>query len=148
MNSQIVKLIILSCLLFQSGCDITLKKQATNNKAVSFEKSKDDKKTDKNVSEKSNVGNKDFDIIISYYSDKANANIRKDIITHTEISEQQAKKLVVGKIIPREIQVMPLPLALERILTRLPLHVIRVQVGTRVIYMYVKSRKILEIIKI
>lgn len=147
MNSQIVKLIILSCLLFQSGCDITFKKQATN-KAVSFEKSKDNKKTDKNVSEKSNVGNKDFDIIISYYSDKANANIRKDIITHTEISEQQAKKLVVGKIIPREIQVMPLPLALERILTRLPLHVIRVQVGTRVIYMYVKSRKILEIIKI
>lgn len=148
MNSHIVKLIILSCLLFQSGCDITLKKQATNNKSVSFEKSKDNKKTDKNVSEKSNVGNKDFDIIISYYSDKANANIRKDIITHTEISEQQAKKMVVGKIIPRDIQVMPLPLMLERILTRLPLHVIRVQVGTRVIYMNVKSRKILEIIKI
>jgi len=148
MNSHIVKLIILSCLLFQSGCDIRFKKQATNNKSVSFEKSKDNKKTYKNVSVKSNVGNKDFDIIISYYSDKANANIRKDMIMHTEISDQQAKKMVVGKIIPREIQVMPLPLALERILTRLPLHVIRVQVGTRVIYMNVKSRKILEIIKI
>lgn len=148
MNSQIVKLIILSCLLFQYGCDITLKKKETNNNTVSFEKSKDDKTTKKNDSAKRNVGNKDFDIIISYYSDKANAGIRKDIITHTEISEQQAKKLVVGKIIPRDIQVMPLPLALERILTQLPLHVIRVQVGTRVIYMYVKSRKIIEIIKI
>lgn len=148
MNSHIVKLIILSCLIFLSGCDITFKKQATNNEAVSLEKSNDNIKTDKNVSEKSNVGNKDFDIIISYYSDKANANIRKDMISHTEISEKQAQKLVVGKIIPREFQVMPLPLALEKILTRLPLHVIRVQVGTRVIYMNVKSRKILEIIKI
>lgn len=148
MNSDIVKLILLSCLIFVSGCDITFKKQATNNKAVLLEKSKDNTKTDKNVSEKSNVVNKDFDIITSFYSDKANANIRKDMISYTEISDQQAKKLVAGKIIPRDIQVMPLPLALEKILIRLPLHVIRVQVGTRVIYMNVKSRKILEIIKI
>jgi len=74
--------------------------------------------------------------------------IRKDMISHTKISKRQAEKLKIGRIIPREIQVMPLPIALEKILPSLSLHVIRVQVGTRVILMNVKSRQILDIIKI
>ena len=148
MNSQILKLILLSCLILQSGCDITFKRKATHNKTAAVEMNKDDNKSDKKVLLKPKVGNKDSDIIISYYSDAANATIRKDIITHTEVSTKQAKKLAIGKIIPREIQVMPLPLALERKLSALPLDVIRVQVGTRVILMNVKSRQILEVINI
>jgi len=148
MNSQILKLILLSCLILQSGCDITFKRKVTPNEATSVEMSPDEKKSDKKVLLKRTVGNKDSDIIISYYADAANATIRKDMITHTEVSKKQAKKLVVGKIIPRDIQIMPLPLALERILSALPLDVIRVQVGTRVILMNVKSRLILEVINI
>ena len=148
MNSQILKLIVLSCLIVQSGCDITFKRKVTQNKTAPVEMSQDDNKSDKKDLLKHKVGNKDSDIIISYYSDAANAIIRKDMITHTEISKKQAKKLVIGKVIPREIQVMPLPLALEKILSALPLDVIRVQVGTRVILMNVKSRLILEVINI
>ena len=43
---------------------------------------------------------------------------------------------------------MPLPIELEKRLPSLSLRVIRVQVGTRVILMDVKSRQILDIIKI
>lgn len=148
MNSLILKLILLSCLILQSACDIAFKRKATLNEAAPVEMSQDDNKSDKKVLLKSKSRSKDFDIIISYYADAANATIRKDMITHTEVSKIQAKKLVVGKIIPRDIQIMPLPLALERILSALPLDVIRVQVGTRVILMNVKSRQILEIINI
>jgi len=148
MNSQILKLILLSCLILQSGCDITFKRKVNPNEAAPVEMSPNDKKSDKKVLLKRTVGNKDSDIIISYYADATNATIRKDMITHTEVSKKQAKKLVVGKIIPRDIQIMPLPLALERILSALPLDVIRVQVGTRVILMNVKSRQILEVINI
>lgn len=148
MNSQILKLILLSCLIVQSGCDITFKRKVTKNETAPVEISQDDNKSDKKDLLKRKVGNKDSDIIISYYSDAANAVIRKDMITHTEVSKKQSKKLVVGKVIPREIQVMPLPLALEKILSALPLDVIRVQVGTRVILMNVKSRLILEVINI
>ena len=148
MNSHIVKLILLGCLIFQAGCNITFKRKETHNETAPVGMNQEDNKSDKNVSVKNKGSNKDFNIIISYYSAPANATIRKDMITHTEISKKQEKKLVVGKIIPRGIQVMPLPLALEKNLSQLPLHVIRVQVGIRVIFMNVKSRKILEIIKI
>ena len=148
MNSQILKLILLSCLILQSGCDITFKRKVTKNETAPVEMSQDDIKSDKKVLPKSKGRSKDFNIIISYYADAANATIRKDMIMHTEISKKQAKKLAVGKIIPREIQVMPLPLALEKILSALPLDMIRVQVGTRVILMNVKSRLILEVINI
>ena len=164
MKSQTIKLILLSCLVFQAGCDLTLKRknkkdkvmapaslsqietnQAESNKTKMNSKVK---KTSKSSMVKKVMRNNSSNIIISYYSDAANAIIRKDMISHTEISKNQALKLKIGKIIPREIQVIPLPLALEKRLPSLSLHVIRVQVGTRVILMDVKSRRILDIIKI
>lgn len=164
MKSQTIKLIILICLVFQAGCDLTLKRkdkkhqmtgpiqknQVGSNQAESnqMKLNPKDKKTSKASIVKKVMRNNDSNIIVSYYSDAANAIIRKDMISHTEISKKQAEKLKVGKIIPREIQVMPLPIALEKKLPSLSLHVIRVQIGTRVILMDVKSRRILDIIKI
>lgn len=174
MKSQTIKLILLAFLVFQLGCDITLKRKdkkhqmmdpASSNQAESNEvgsnkikenisesnqmkMSPKDGKTSKASRVKKVMRNNDSNIIVSYYSDAANTVIRKDMISHTEISKNQAKKIKIGKILPREIQVMPLPIALEKRLPSLSLHVIRVQVGTRVILMDVKSRRILDIIKI
>ncbi|GMR15932.1 MAG: hypothetical protein BMS9Abin31_0229 [Gammaproteobacteria bacterium] len=147
MNSQILKLVILASLVFYAGCDITLKrkdkKTSDAHAAMSEQKSKK-----KSISSEVVFSKKDSNIIASFYSNTANSIIRKNMIRHTNISRKQQKKLVVGKIIPRDFQVMPLPLKLERALSTLNLHLLRVQVGANVVLMNVKSRLILDIIKI
>lgn len=154
MNLHVLKLMLLSCMVFQASCDITFKRKVANTEDAHVEMSEH-----KNISSKDNTrkkynksgtvfSKKDSHLIVLYYSDIANAIIRKDMITHTKTSEKQEKKLVRNKKIPRDIQVMPLPLKLEKTLSPLPLHMLRVQVGTRVILMNVKLRRILDIIKI
>ena len=91
---------------------------------------------------------KDSQLITLYFNDKTNAVIRHDMMMSTQVSKKQGKSLVVGENITREIQVMPLPLKLERMLSSLSLNLLRVQVANNVILMHVKSRKILDIIKI
>ena len=70
------------------------------------------------------------------------------MIRHGRLSKEQKKLLAIGNIISHDIQVIPLPLKLERLLSPLPLNVLRVQVDTRVILMNVKLRKILDVITI
>ena len=154
MNSSLLKLILFSCIIFQTGCDITFKRKAEKEKkapVVIDEQLKSSKKVDKNKeTEKStNAFTKyDSELITSYYLDKTNSTIRNDMIMHTKISKEQTKKLVVDEYIPRDVQVMPLPLKLNRKLSFLPLDKLRVQIGTRVILMNVKTRQILDVIKI
>lgn len=153
MNSKIIKLILLSCLIFMVGCKLTLKQKDKNHKTDSVKmNSLETHHKNKNVTSNSSstrvMNSNELNIIAAYYSDEANATIRKDMISHTQISKEDAKRLQVGKIIPREIQVMPLPIELEKRLPSLLLNVIRVQVGIRVIIMDVKTRRILDIIKI
>ena len=148
MNVKILKFILLMGLIFQLGCNITFKRKTPDNIHVPAEMKKTDAKPDEKPLTKKQKVNNDTGVIAAYYADEANKIIREDIISHTEVSKKQAKKLVIGKIIPRDIQVIPLPLNLEKILSSLPLQLIRVQVGERVIIMDVKSRRIIDIIKI
>jgi hypothetical protein len=138
-----MKIILICCLILQIGCGIKLKQKVSKKSDTKIE-------TSHNSSESIKPGNifskKDSRIITSYYSNRANALIRKDMIRHGRLSKEQKKILAIGNIIPRDIQVIPLPLKLERLLSSLPLNVLRVQVDTRVILMNVKSRKILGII--
>ena len=148
MNSQIIKLVILIGVIFLTGCDITFKRKSTDADLapVSMEKNKGNVSNKKES--KAAFNRKDSHIIKSYYADNSNAIIKKDMITHTGLSKKQNNMLIKGHLIPRDIQVIPLPLKLERILSALPLQLLRVQVGEKVILMNVKSRKILDIIKI
>lgn len=158
MNSQTVKLLLLACLIFQAGCDITFKRKNNNHKTASVgtnqveinkdKTSQSDNNIDKEVAEKNIVRSDDDNIIIAYYKDPTNDIILNDMLTHTKTSKKQEKNLVVGKIIPRNIQVVPLPLSLERILSSLPLRLIRVQIGNRVIIMNARTREILTVLKI
>ena len=154
MNSPLLKLIIFSCLIFQAGCDITFKRKAVKEKAApvvldeQLQNSKNPK-VSKDVEINPNLFTaNDSKIINAYYSDKTNSIIREDMIMHSQISKEQTKKLVVNKYVPRDIQVMPLPLKLNRKLSYLSLDKLRVQVGTRVILMNVKTRQILDVINI
>lgn len=148
MNSQSVKLLLLCCLIFQLGCDISLKRKNKNHMMDSVEMSANDKKSTDKAENKQIILRRDFKIINSFYLDAENAIIREDMISHTQLSKKQEKNLQLGKIIPREILALPLPLELEKRLPSLPLHVIRVQVDKYVILMNVKSREILELLKI
>jgi len=154
MNSSLLKLILFSCIIFQTSCDITFKRKVEKEKKVpvvideqlkSSIKVNGNKETEKSTNE---FTKNDSELISSYYSDKTNSIIRKDMIMHTKISREQTKKLVVDEYVPRDVQVMPLPLKLNRTLSFLPLDKLRVQIGTRVILMNVKTRRILDIIKI
>jgi len=156
MNSTLLKLTLLSVLIFQAGCDITFKRKvdkAKNPPVVIDEQLRVIKKTSEN-NEKERIKSthafteNDLNTIISYYSNKTNSVVREDMIKHTTISKQQAEKIVVNEFVPRDIQVMPLPLKLNRKLSALPLDKLRVQVGTNIILMNVKTRKILAVIKI
>ncbi len=146
MMLKIFKLILLSSFILQTSCEITFKrknmgddfsKTITNNLVPNKKLSKEEKKRIK-----------DFSIISKYYSDAANTTIRNEMITHTEISKKQEKQLIVDKIISRDIQVMPLPIELERMLSNLTLNHIRVQAGVHIILMDVKTRRIIYLIKI
>ena len=153
MNSYLTKVILLTFLVMQASCDIAFKRKSSTDQNTYPKQSTEIKLSKKDVvkkkkSSKTPLKINNTGIITAYYSNPVNAVVRKDMIAHTSISKVQESKLELGKIIPRDIQVMPLPLELEKILTALPLHVIRVQVGTHVIVMDVKTRKILEIIKI
>ena len=148
MNSMILKLILLSLfILVQTGCDITFKRKTNNEKNSYVENSDSTSKGD--VAKKRNsVLERDSNIIASFYAEPGNAIIRKDMMSHTKITKNQNKQLVIGEVIPREFQVMPLPLVLERHLSSIPLHMIRVHISDKVILMNVKSRRILDVIKI
>ena len=158
MNSLVLKLIVLSCLIFQMGCEIQFKRKttpATEKPAemIEFEKlsskEKEKQKVKKDTPKKDiQFGEKDSHLITLYYSNKANTIIRDDMIMQTKTSGKQEKNLVINAYIPRDVQVVPLPLKLERMLSSLPLNLLRVQVGNRVVIMNVKSRQILDIIKI
>ena len=156
MNSRVLKLIVLSCLIFQMGCAIQFKRKTTPvtekpAEMIEFEKlsSKEKEKVKKDTPKKDiQFGEKDLHVITLYYSNKENAIIRDDMVMQTKTSVKQEKNIVINAYIPRDVQVVPLPLKLERILSSLPLNLLRVQVGNRVVIMNVKSRQILDIIKI
>lgn len=156
MNSNVLKIILLSCILFLVSCSGVTFKRKTHDAAVKQGDIIEYNKSTKSLSSENNkptnsgglFSEQDSQIITSYYIDKANSIIRRDMITHTKVSKEQESKLVINENIPRDIQVMPLPLLLEKNLSPLPLDMLRVQVGTYVILMNVKSRRILAIIKI
>ena len=148
MKSQILKLVLLSCVVFLASCDVTFKRKNAGSDAIPVNMSNHKKSISKKTERKTAFNKKDSHIIISYYEDSSNATIKKDMITQTKLSKKQNNKLVIGNIVPRDVQVIPLPLKLERILSALPLQFLRVQIGKKVILMNVKSRKILDVIKI
>lgn len=149
MNAYRLKLILLSGLILIAGCDITFKRKSKSVTASQVEITQPEKDTkDENNKSELSFRSKDTQLIKLYYSDKANAAILKDMSTHTRLSKKQANKLTESKHIANNIQVMPLPLELERMLSPLPRYALRVQIGKRVILMNVNSRRILDIIKI
>lgn len=154
MNSLALKVLIIGCLVFQYGCGIKFKRKSPQVTEKPVEMIQYEKQTSKDVITKDKAKSpdkfteKDTHLISSYYADKANQVIRQDMIAHTRLSQKQEEKLVVNEYIPRDLQVIPLPLTLERKLSSLPLHLIRVHIGKRIIIMNVKSRQILDIIKI
>jgi len=154
MNSLALKVLIIGCLVFQYGCGIKFKRKSPQVTEKPVEMIQYEKQTSKDVITKDKAKSpdkfteKDTHLISSYYADKANQVIRQDMVAHTRLSQKQEEKLVVNEYIPRDLQVIPLPLTLERKLSSLPLHLIRVHIGKRIIIMNVKSRQILDIIKI
>ena len=153
MNSQTVNILLLIGLIFQSGCDITFKRKSIDHKMAQNEVSQSDLSQSNGTenieaTENSSIIDRDMKIINSFYADPANKVISKEMRKHGKVTKKQEKQLVVGKTIPENIQVVPLPLELERILSPLPLHLIRVQACMKVIVMDVKSRQIVTALKI
>ena len=160
MSSKFITLFSFICLISTTGCEITFKRKTKQvekedhatviEKKISSDKHepKQDKGNRPTSAIKVLFSKKDADLITSYYASEENEIIRRNMIRHSSINKKQQKKLVVGKIIPRDFQVIPLPLKLERALTSLDLRYIRVQLGANIILMNVKTRQILDIIKI
>ena len=149
MNTHILKLIIISCLLFQTACGITFKRKSnpppeyskTNSSLISVA-------TNKEIQTTAQFNKIDLAIITSFYSSNENTIIRKDMIANTTLTSEQEQNLNVGEVIPRNIQIIPLPLKLENRLSVLQLNLIRVHAGNYVYLMNVKTRRILDRIKI
>ncbi len=160
MISKFIISVLFASLIFNTGCNITFKRKAKQmDKVESSEMLGKKLASDKVVSSKDKdmkpasalkvmFSRKDADTIASYYLNPENAIIRRNMIRHSSVTKKQQKKLVIGKIIPRDFQVIPLPLKLERALSPLDLYYIRVQVGANVVLMNVKSRLVLDIITI
>ena len=120
MNSLLLKVLIITCLILQYGCAIKFKRKTPQTadkpvEVIQFEKLS---AKAKNVDEKDKVKSpdkfteRDSQLITSYYLDKSNQVIRQDMIAHTKLSPKQEDKLVVNEYIPRDVQVIPLPLKL------------------------------------
>ena len=152
MSSKSVKVILFIGIIFLTSCDITFKRKMAIDSGVQVKTNSQKENMDNAPKVKPETeftfSKQDAHIISSYFSDEANAKIRSDMVLHSAISNNKKNKIIVGEVIPHNLQVMPLPLKLERILSPLPLYMIRVLVGTNVIIMNVNSRRIVALIKI
>lgn len=156
MNIQVLKLLLLLAIIFQVACSVTLKRKSNNDKVTNVEmreynvssKSESIKSSSKIAKTSLKFSAKDSEIIIAYYKNEANKIIRQDMVRRTTLSATHEKKIVVDGHIPREVQVMPLTLTLGKQLSLLPLYVLRVHIATYVVLMNVRSRRILDLIKI
>lgn len=154
MKSAILKIILFSLVFIQAGCEITFKKKSNQGVTPSTEQDEEGRHIPQNDEVKTTpfstagFNNNDTQLITSFYSNANNAVVRKDMISHTQLSKRQDNNIRVNKIIPRDVQVVPLPLNLETSLSPIALHQLRVQIGKYVVVMNVKSRLIVAIIKI
>ena len=148
MNIQLVKLLLLCSLIFQFGCDISLKRKNNHQSMDSVDMNRADNQSANKKAAKKKILRHDFKIINSFYLNKENKIIREDMIKHTVISKKQEKNFQIGEVIPRDVLALPLPIELEKRLPAVPLHTIRVQVGRYIILMNVKSREIIDVFKI
>lgn len=148
MNSKSLKIILFFGIISLVSCDITFKRKTAVNSGIQERPVSKKENTNNTSKSEFSFSKKDAHIISSYFSDIANAKIRDDMILHSALSKNNTNKIIVGEIIPYDIQVMPLPLKLERILSPLPLYMIRVLVGKNVFIMNVNSRRIVALIKI
>ena len=153
MYSYGLKIILLSCLIMQAGCNITLKKKTGSDKRahpskVMLKRNAEAKR--KKIQEAiPRVGfpSSDRTLIELYFKNKGNESIFNNMVKQREVTKKTDKKLTVSNVIPNNIQVSPLPLDLEKTLSLAPSHMLRVQAGRNIILMYVKTRKIVDIIK-
>ena len=152
MSSKSIKVILFIGIISLVSCDITFKRKTAVDSGMqvkpSSKKENVDNTSKSKIESEFTFSRKDAHIVSSYFSDKANAKIRDDMVEHSALSKNNKHKIKVGEVIPHNIQVMPLPLKLERILSPLPLYMMRVLVGKNVIIMNVNSRKIVALIKI
>lgn len=156
MNSRATIMILVSTLFFLQGCDLTFKRKTSSDAAGKVEMVKEtgsptqSNKPVKNehVNKKSGTHFSDNEIqrIREFY--KENTQMRDDMIAYSKLSKKQINSLVVNGVVKHDIQIVPLPLKLKGMLSPLPMNLLRVHVGDKVILMNVKSRRIIDIIKI
>jgi hypothetical protein len=154
---------LMVCLLLQIGCDLTLKRKSTISESThestpgeiseqrdSGKPSKESAVQKEDTTEKTTrlFSEHDIEVISLYYKNEANAQVLDDMLQQTWVNNKIEDKITVGESIPPDVQVMPLPLELEKILSPLSRYALRVQVGKRVIMMDIKSRRILDVIKL
>ncbi len=134
---------LLAGFVLQAGCKITFKRKnmQQDNVVVNEKGEKEEIRSDR-------FSSKDKKTISNYFQREAHKVIREDMLAYTKISNKQKARLVRDEVIPRDIQVMPLPLELNRKLSELPVSMLRVMVADRVILMNVKTRRILDVFKI
>lgn len=143
---------MLCALVGLSACDITFKKKYSKSAKDIADlriKAKSPKKYQKILEQRRGeaFSQKDKKLISLYYNDKANANIMSKAVSLTPVTKKEDSELKISHHLAPHIQVIPLPLELENILTKLPRQVLRVQVARNIILMNVKTRKIIDIIK-
>ncbi len=135
--------ILLTGLVLQAGCKITFKRKNMEKDNVVV-----NAKGEKEKIRRDRFSSKDKEIITAYFQRDAHKVIRQDMLSYTKISNKLKAGLIRDKVIPRDVQVMPLPLELNSKLTELPVNILRVMVADRVILMNVKTRRILDVFKI
>jgi hypothetical protein len=152
MKSFTLVVCLIAGLLLQSGCKIALKRKSDPGAATqSSEMSRAAEKDSKSSKDKKTARvftQRDTKLIALYYSNEGNAQVLDDIVKQTSVSSEVQDKLKINQIIPNGVQVVPLPLELEKMLSPLSGYDLRVQVGKRVMIMDIKSRRILDVIKL
>ena len=143
---------LIAGLLLQSGCKIALKRKSNPDTATSPAEmsaaAEKDSKSSKAKKTSRVFTQRDAQLIALYYSNEGNAQVLDDIVKQTSVSSRVQGKLKMNEIIPNDVQVVPLPLELEKILSLLSGYDLRVQVGKRVMLMDIKSRRILDVIRL
>lgn len=143
---------MLCALIGLSACNMTFKKKYNKSEKEISDlriKATSPKKYQQLLEQQQGQGfsQKDKKLINLYYKDKANANTMSKAASLTPVSKKEDSQLKISHHLPPHIQVVPLPLELEKILGKLPRQVLRVQVARNIILMNVKTRKIIDIIK-
>lgn len=149
LKPRILLILVTTMALLVSGCDITFKRKSSSAQASSTSDKQRKSATSGHSAPVSKEAGRFFSsnekkLITDFFYSASNEQILRDNYELTRTSEDLRSQIRTGSRLPANIQLLPLPLALEGKLSPAKGSLIRIQVEYSIILLDIRSRIIMD----